>query len=132
MTNHHFHRALEYPEAIKIRNDTAPLLDKFSTSPEVRLFCIYGVGVETLEKLRYDDEETFPDHPSFGYGDGDGTVGRRSLELCHRYAELQSQNVTTLKIDKVDHSGILSNDKALNFIAKIVVDAASDRTEINP
>ena len=50
--------------------------------PGVEVYCIYGSKVLTPEKLSW-AKGYFPDYqPVIVYGDGDGTVNRRSLEAC--------------------------------------------------
>ncbi|GMT29367.1 hypothetical protein PFISCL1PPCAC_20664, partial [Pristionchus fissidentatus] len=58
-----------------------PILGEF-TAPDVETHCIYGHGVETPERFDWADGY-FPDYPpTIINGDGDGTVNRRSAEVC--------------------------------------------------
>lgn len=70
-----------YPLGIKLRKMVENLLNPLSAhAPKVQLHCLYGTGVHTAASFVYEKGE-FPDHqPEIIYGDGDGTVNRRSLE----------------------------------------------------
>jgi lysophospholipase-3 len=47
--------------------------------------CIYGHNVETPELLTW-AKGYFPDYqPTVTFGDGDGTVNRKSLEVCKKW-----------------------------------------------
>uniref|UniRef100_A0A0N5A8Y2 Group XV phospholipase A2 n=1 Tax=Syphacia muris TaxID=451379 RepID=A0A0N5A8Y2_9BILA len=53
--------------------------------PRVRVYCIYGYGIDTPEAFFW-KKGYFPDYqPTTTYGDGDGTVNRRSLEACAKW-----------------------------------------------
>ena len=85
-----------------MRQDTAGLLAGLP-APHVEVFCLHGVGVDTTERLVY-GEGQFPDwDPDILYGDGDGTVNRRSLEGCTRWAGQQTQMVHHHVFPGVDH-----------------------------
>lgn len=50
-----------------------------------QVHCIYGYDVDTPERFFW-AKGYFPDYqPSTIYGDGDGTVNRRSLEACAKW-----------------------------------------------
>nr|CAB3264917.1 group XV phospholipase A2-like [Phallusia mammillata] len=50
--------------------------------PGVDTFCVYGIGVQTEDILKYEGRN-FPDQqPQFINNDGDGTVAHRSLSAC--------------------------------------------------
>lgn len=52
-----------------------------------QVHCIYGTGIETPEQFSW-AKGYFPDYPpSIVFGDGDGTVNRRSAEVCLRWNE---------------------------------------------
>ena len=56
-------------------------------SPQVTAQCLYGTRVPTIEKYHFKNGE-FPDkQPTVTYGDGDGIVNKRSLELdaCNKW-----------------------------------------------
>ncbi|VDK68485.1 unnamed protein product [Litomosoides sigmodontis] len=64
--------------------NTAHLLGDFQ-APNVEVHCIYGYGIDTPESFVW-SKKWFPDYqPDTKYGDGDGTVNRRSLEACKKW-----------------------------------------------
>ena len=57
----------------------------------------------------------FPNtQPHVGYGDGDGTVNRRSLEGCSKWSQRQSYDVTQKQYSSVNHNGMLSDENVLS------------------
>ena len=57
---------------------------------------------------------------SFSYGDGDGTVNLRSLEVCLKWIHQQTQKVYHKKIFNVDHMETLDNINVLNYIGGVL------------
>ena len=58
-------------------------------SPQVTAQCLHGTRVPTIEKHHFKNGE-FPDkQPTVTYGDGDGIVNKRSLELdaCNKWSQ---------------------------------------------
>ena len=56
---------------------------------KVTAHCLYGTRVPTIEKYHFKNGE-FPDkQPTVTYGDGDGIVNKRSLELeaCNKWSQ---------------------------------------------
>lgn len=53
----------------------------------VQVHCIYGSGLSTPEQFNW-AKGYFPDYqPAVVYGDGDGTVNKRSAEVCLNWNE---------------------------------------------
>lgn len=62
---------------------------KKKTMEKVTAHCLYGTRVPTIEKYHFKNGE-FPDkQPTVTYGDGDGIVNKRSLELeaCNKWSQ---------------------------------------------
>lgn len=59
-------------------------------------------------------------YPTFVYGDGDGTVNRRSLEGCLHWQTLQKQKVFVREMSKVEHLEILQNKNTLMYISGLI------------
>ncbi|VDD96086.1 unnamed protein product [Enterobius vermicularis] len=91
--------------------------------PKVTVHCIYGYDVDTPERFFW-AKGYFPDYqPSTIYGDGDGTVNRRSLEACAKWmGNNGDKNVTLYPIQGADHMGIMENSQAIDIIKKVVFD----------
>lgn len=76
---------------------------------KTQVHCIYGYGIDTPETFEW-SKSWFPDYqPSTNYGDGDGTVNRRSLEACGKW------------IGKNDGKKVLINhiDETANFMCPV-------------
>lgn len=65
-------------------------------------------------------QNKFPDEPDLIYGNGDGTVNARSLEWCLQWQDKQKQKIYHVPMYNVDHMGILSDSKVLDYIQKVV------------
>ncbi|KHJ92813.1 Lecithin:cholesterol acyltransferase [Oesophagostomum dentatum] len=92
--------------------------------PGVKVHCIYGTGIDTPERFSW-AKGYFPDYPpSVVFGDGDGTVNRRSAEVCLRWNESNNQGkrVTTHEIPGAEHMAIMQNPAAIELIRKAVYD----------
>ena len=116
-----FFKDIGFPLGITMRkmeeNMTYPLT---AHSPNVTVHCLYGTGVNTTASLIFGEGE-FPDtQPHVVYGDGDGTVNRRSLEACSKWSQRQPYNVTLKQYPSVDHNGILSDENALSYIKTLL------------
>uniref|UniRef100_A0A914RPN5 Glycosyltransferase family 92 protein n=1 Tax=Parascaris equorum TaxID=6256 RepID=A0A914RPN5_PAREQ len=75
---------MKYTDGWSQYQNTAYLLGKLE-APNVEVHCIYGFEVPTPEKFEW-PKGYFPDYqPTVIYGDGDGTVNYRSLDVCSRW-----------------------------------------------
>ncbi|KAE9411736.1 hypothetical protein Angca_007960, partial [Angiostrongylus cantonensis] len=55
------------------------------------MHCLYGIGIETPKQFSW-TKGYFPDYPpNVSNEDGDGTVNRRSAEVCRRWNETNNQ-----------------------------------------
>lgn len=64
--------------------------------PDIPTHCIYGLGVPTPQNFTW-AKGYFPDYqPSIVYGDGDGTVNRRSLEVCKGWQNQHGEDVVSI------------------------------------
>lgn len=87
--------------------------------PGVEVHCLYGVGIQTIDRMVY-AKDKFPDSsPTLVYGDGDGTVNVRSLEGCLQWETQQPQPVYHQAFNGSDHMGILSDPRVLDYIRRI-------------
>lgn len=111
---------LNYPVGWEMMKDTAQYKLNFS-APDVELHCLYGTGIETVQRLSYEKGSGLDGTPKLETGDGDGTVNYRSLAACKQWAGLQSASVTAVELDSVDHMGVLSHSKVLKYILDLMV-----------
>ncbi|KYB27268.1 Group XV phospholipase A2-like Protein [Tribolium castaneum] len=116
-----FFQAINFPNGWEMRKDT----EKYQLDyrpPGVEVHCLYGVGVDTVERLFYKPGTWLDGYPTLINGDGDGTVNRRSLEGCLHWESLQKQKVYSKQLPKVDHMQILNNKDVLSYIANLIND----------
>lgn len=94
------------------------------TPPGVEVFCVHGVGLDTMDKLIY-EKNRFPDEQpdKIEYGDGDGTVSVESLQACRRWESQQSQSVHYLPQKGLDHMQVLYD---LKIMQRLLNHAATD------
>ncbi|KAI3413824.1 hypothetical protein GPALN_011305 [Globodera pallida] len=90
--------------------------------PGVKIYCIFGIGVDTPEQFEWTHSWFFPNYqPYIHYGDGDGTVNRRSLEVCERWGRTTPEDVVVHRLNDTDHLGILSEPRTLALLRDILV-----------
>ncbi|KAK3859909.1 hypothetical protein Pcinc_034009 [Petrolisthes cinctipes] len=111
--------SLKLPDAYNMYLDTRDLL-KGAPPPGVPIYCLYGVGIPTVEKLTYTDEDSFPNHPTLTYGDGDGTLNIRSAELCKKWVGKQKEPVVVKAFPKVEHMEIVTSRKIINYFLDLL------------
>lgn len=59
-------------------------------------------------------------YPKLVYGDGDGTVNKRSLEGCIYWSSLQKQKVFHQVFPKADHMTILRDERVMDYISQLM------------
>lgn len=90
-------------------------------TPNITTFCYYGTNTSTPEQLVYASGQ-FPDkQPSFKYGDGDGTVNLRSLQVCSEWTSKQTSQVTVRAFPAVTHSNMVKDINVLKAVQELVV-----------
>lgn len=106
-----------YPEGVgPYKTRILPLVESLAV-PEVPVTCIFGSGVETVEKLVYATDD-FDERPEVVYGDGDGTVNMISLLALESewVNSNKSKALKVIKIPDVTHTSILKDSVALHEI----------------
>ncbi|KAM3919891.1 phosphatidylcholine-sterol acyltransferase isoform 1-T2 [Leptodactylus fuscus] len=88
--------------------------------PGVDTYCIYGTGLPTPETYVYG--EGFPNEPAIDiiYSDGDDTVHKRSMELCKRWVDQQSEKVEVIELHGMHHLSMVFSNQTLNVINDIL------------
>ncbi|XP_028128275.1 phospholipase A2 group XV [Diabrotica virgifera virgifera] len=114
-----FFQGINYPNGWEMRKDTEPYQENFKP-PGVEVYCLYGTGVQTVERLYYKPGTDLTGYPTLIYGDGDSTVNRRSLEGCMHWRTLQKQKVYVQELPKVDHLQILQDKMTQLHIQEIL------------
>lgn len=117
-----FFTDLKYPNGWEMRKDTVKYTD--FTAPGVEIHCLYGSDVPTVEKLHYTKSVDLSGTPTLINGDGDGTVNARSLQACTQWIGMKAQmgkNISTLQLPGVDHMGILSDNRIVQYILDVLI-----------
>ncbi|XP_033341246.1 lysosomal phospholipase A and acyltransferase [Megalopta genalis] len=110
---------INVPNGWEFRQDNEKYQLNFAP-PGVELYCLYGTGIDTVQKLYYKPGTSIQGVPQLLPGDGDGTVNLRSLEACKYWQDKQKQKIYTQGFPGVDHSGILKNVNVLNYIKTVL------------
>ncbi|KAF0302742.1 Ubiquitin carboxyl-terminal hydrolase 2 [Amphibalanus amphitrite] len=103
-----FFTDINYTVGWEMRKDTAGLLD-ITQPPGVSMYCVYGNGSATTERVVYTDMAKFPDTPDHVVkGAGDGTVNLRSLQWCESWRGRQRQPLVSRLYPDADHMGMIT------------------------
>uniref|UniRef100_T1H921 Uncharacterized protein n=1 Tax=Rhodnius prolixus TaxID=13249 RepID=T1H921_RHOPR len=110
---------INYMTGWEMRKDQEPYI-KFD-APGVELHCLHGYGLQTVEKLYY-KQGNFPENPYFQYGDGDGTVNRRSLASCLWWRDKQKKKIHYQAFPNMDHMQILRDDRIISYLVNLILE----------
>lgn len=114
---------INYMTGWDMRKDQEPYVN--FAPPGVELHCLHGYGIQTVDKLFY-KPGSFPDSPNFQYGDGDGTVNRRSLASCLRWRDKQKQKVYYQPFSNMDHMQVLRDERVISYIVNFIIGFSRD------
>lgn len=114
-----FFNDIDYNIGWDMREDNIQFTLNFSP-PDVELHCLYGDGLDTVERLQYKKDTIADETPKLIMGKGDGTVNQRSLRACHAWIGRQSAHITNVALNGVDHMGILVHQDVLNYIKSVM------------
>lgn len=114
-----FFYGISYPNGWEMKRDTEVYQLDFRP-PGVEIHCIYGTGVDTVERLYYKPGTWLDGYPSLIMGNGDGTVNLKSLEGCLLWQNLQQQRIYSVPLPNVDHLGILGDVKVLQYLSNLI------------
>merc|ERR1712002_497850 len=86
----------------------------YTGDPGVKTYCFNGKDIPTSASFRYKNQKDFPDEiPDTIFGDGDGTVPARSLQMCHKWKS--TVNVTEYSgADTGEHDKVIQNQDFIN------------------
>ncbi|XP_046990636.1 phospholipase A2 group XV-like [Schistocerca americana] len=114
-----FFKDISYPVAWEMRKDVEKYSLEFQ-APGVEVHCLHGYGVNTIERLVYKPGGFPSAYPDFLYGDGDGTVNKRSLEGCLHWQGKQKQKVYHQTFPGVDHMNVLRDIRVLGYLKSLL------------
>ncbi|XP_017153542.2 group XV phospholipase A2-like [Drosophila miranda] len=114
-----FFNDIDYMTGWEMRKDTLRYTQNFSP-PDVELHCLYGDGIDTVERLQYKKNDIAGETPKLIMGPGDGTVNQRSLRACKYWSGYTSSPISTLALQGVDHMKILSHEDVLQYIRTVM------------
>ena len=116
-----FFKDIKFSDGWNMRKDTRHI-NYDLTPPGVEVHCVHGIKVKTPLQFKYSEKQWPDDQPSVVYGDGDGTVNRRSLYGCLRWRpkDNTSPKVYHKEIANVDHMEILGNEDAIKYIKSVL------------
>ncbi|KAF8692672.1 hypothetical protein HU200_039500 [Digitaria exilis] len=119
-----FFAAIGFSEGIEpFRRRATPKAKSFE-APMVPMTCINGVGNKTPLQLVFWDED-FDASPNAVYSDGDGKINLISVlafdkEMARQLG--QNKQFKSIKIDKAQHSTIVTDDFALNRVIQEIIE----------
>ncbi|XP_069697972.1 lysosomal phospholipase A and acyltransferase-like isoform X2 [Periplaneta americana] len=110
-----------YPTGWEMRKDIEKYSDH-TIPPNVEVHCLHGIGLKTVDRLNYGKYNPFPDEePSIVYGDGDGSVNKRSLEGCLKWRGQQKEKVHYLTFNKTSHFSVITDDRIITYLKKVLI-----------
>lgn len=110
---------INVPNGWEFRQDNEKYQIYFE-APGIKLHCLHGVKVATVERLYYKPGTSIDGYPEFINGDGDGTVNLRSLKACLNWQKKQTHEIYHKEFDGVNHMDILKHIGILNYIKSVL------------
>ncbi|XP_063617246.1 phospholipase A2 group XV-like [Cydia splendana] len=117
---------MNLPNAWEMRKDTGQFTTDFS-APGVEVHCVYGYNITTVDRLVYAPGTWLDGYPALAPGDGDGTVNRRSLAACERWAKrrrlgrtLNGKPLKSLPLPDAEHLTILHDPRVLDYVTTVM------------
>ena len=111
---------ISYPEGYDLFKKSNHLLNNLN-APNVEIHSLYGIGVKTPENFEYDEILNWYDkQPSINYGDGDGTVNKKSLIGFERWILKQDKKIYGHELQGVEHLQILRNKYTTEYILNLL------------
>ncbi|KAF8718365.1 hypothetical protein HU200_025345 [Digitaria exilis] len=108
---------------IAFRDRERAKMDYFE-APMVPMTYMNGVGVQTPEQLIY-SEDDFDRDPQVVYGDGDDTINLISILAFEEKVGMQPgqrERFKSVKVDKVSHSALVTDEQALKIIVGRIIE----------
>jgi lysophospholipase-3 len=117
-----FLRDVGYAEGALVLRALGPLRAGFDRAPGVRVRCLFSTGVPTAESFNWTGSTAsrFDSPPLVELGDGDGTVGERSLRVCTQWAQQQAEPVIVQRFVGISHSAMLTAKPVVDYVVAAV------------
>lgn len=116
--------AIESTNGLSAFRDREIAKMEYFEAPMVPMTYMNGVGVPTPEQLVY-REDNFDDDPLVVYGDGDSVINLNSILAFEGKVGMQpgqKERFKSIKLDKVAHSPIVTDERTLKIIMDIIVE----------
>lgn len=115
-----FFNDIKFPEGYELYKKTTKLINDLQP-PFVETHTLYGVDLKTPAGFVYKKESDFPDaQPAVLYGDGDGTVNKRSLLGYQRWLGKQKQPIYFKEFSGVEHVATLKHPDVIAYILSLL------------
>ena len=87
----------------------------YDSAPSVETHCLYSTGFTTMQSIHIDSfHDSDRDNRRLVEDmDGDGSVARKSMELCHQWREAQAEPVQTTVYDGIEHMPFMADNRPL-------------------
>ena len=112
-----------HPRPVKDVKDVVNNINEDMSAPHVPTYCFYGTEVSTPETFKFDRGFYDSTSETVTNGYGDGTVNRRSAEVCLKWGTAQQQKFESKEFAGIDYTSIVKNEDVLKAIEKVVVSA---------
>jgi lysophospholipase-3 len=110
---------LDLPDVKAMYNDTKNLIDL--QHPGVNITCVFSLGLFTKETAHYDDEADFPSHPRWKFGDGDHTVGAKSLQTCLKWSTNPEFAFSSKVFEGIQHQDMIKDLRVASYLYDSIV-----------
>lgn len=111
---------MSYPEGYELFLKSNHLLNDLK-APQVAIHSLYGIGVKTPESFEYDGSiDWYNKQPTTIYGDGDGTVNKKSLLGFERWHLQQNETIHSYELHGIDHLETLKHSDTINYILNLL------------
>jgi len=115
-----FFNDIKYPDGYELYKKTTSLINDLNP-PDVETHSLYGVDLKTPSGFIYKKESDWPDRqPSVLYGDGDGTVPKRSLLGYQKWLGKQSKPIYFKEFSGVEHVATLKHPGVIQYILDLL------------
>lgn len=114
---------LNLKDQLEWYDKSASLVRPYEPIEDLRVDCLHGQNVPTMESLLFRTDQDFPNGQyEIIKGEGDGTVNIESLKVCEQWqSQLGSKKVRNFAIYNTNHLGVMSHPETLKYITDDVL-----------